>query len=278
MQARTVLSNDVSLRVLDFGGSGENIVLLHGAMSRAANWTDVAAWLREHFRVVAFDQRGHGSSEKPASGYGRNDFVGDLVAIMDQLDIRTTHLLGHSLGGLNAWVTASRYPDRVRSVIIEDFGADQWPAERIDQWRSWFDEWPLPFHSLKAVRRYFGSIRPAFADHFMELFEERESGYWPVFSFDTILQILRGIACQAWWDELEAVRCPTLVLRGDQSDMLNRDEARSMARRLPDGRLVEVPAASHVIHDDQPERFKEIVLGFFHDVGVCDTRRRGEAG
>ncbi len=262
METRTVVCDDISLRVLDFGGVGDTVILLHGAMSRAANWFDVACWMKDHFRVLAFDQRGHGRSGKPLSGYSRDDFVRDLVGVMDSLSIRRAHLLGHSFGGLNAWVAASRYPERVETLTIEDMGADQWPAETVDQWRSWFDEWPLPFPCLKEARRYFASIRPSFADHFMELLEERDSGYWPVFSFDTVLDVLRGVAAKSWWNELRDIRCPTLLIRGEHSDILKRDEALAMHRALKCGHFVEVSAAHHVIHDDQPERFKEVVLDF----------------
>ena len=114
---------------------------------------------------------------------------------------------------------------------------------------------------LKEVRLFFKNIRPSFADHFIELFEERETGFWPIFSFNHILEILKYNNRKSWWEELKQVKCPTLVMKGELSDF-SRKEAEQMARVLPNGYVSEIKGAYHVVYDDQPELFKEAIEKF----------------
>jgi esterase len=81
----------------------------------------VGGFLKPEWRVIALDQRGHGYSDHACS-YTRSDYVSDLAALYDHLEIRRAILLGNSLGGVNAYQFAARHPDRVQALIIEDIG------------------------------------------------------------------------------------------------------------------------------------------------------------
>ncbi len=262
LERATLSSGPVPLAYLDSGSDGFPLVFLHGAMGRGACWSRIMRALAPRRRCIALDQRGHGRSGKPARGYQREDFVSDLERAVDALSLERFALIGHSTGALNAWVYAARHPERVQALLIEDMHASARGDAEVESWRSWLASWPLPFATLHDVRAHFAAMRPALADYFAELFEEREDGWWPVFSNETILETIGANEARDWWDELRAVACPTLIVRGSRSGVLGQAEAERMARALPQGRLVVVAGADHTVHVDQPDTYLEAVGAF----------------
>lgn len=249
-------------------GVRPSVLLLHGLMGRSTNWAGTARWLAPRYRAVALDQRGHGHSDKPEGPYTRDAYIQDAEAVVEQLGLAPVILIGHSMGALTAWQFAARRPDLVRGVVVCDMRATALGEASQQEWRNWYGSWPLPFQSLAAVRRWFGeddpyleSPRPARGDFYVELMEEREDGFWPVFSFDHMLQSREPWVHDAHWEELTQVRCPTLVLRGLDGE-LGRAEAQEMIRVLPDGTYAEVPDAGHLVHYEQPGGWRAAVEPF----------------
>lgn len=244
----------VRLAYLATGTEGFPVVFLHGAMGRGACWQHVMHALVPGYRGIALDQRGHGRSDKPSSGYDREHYVADLECAVADLGLTQFALVGHSTGGLNAWVYAARHPEQVRALVIEDQYALPKP-DSVAGWRQWLSSWPLPFPTLAAVQEYFGSLRPSLADYFAEVFHETEDGWRPVFSAETIVQTIAGNECKDWSHELSQVRCPALVVNGGDTDYLCPDEAERMVKLLPQGRLASIAGAAHTVHVDQPAAY-----------------------
>lgn len=267
-----VKSGDVRLQLLDSGGPGLPVVFLHGAMGRATNWLRVMDALAPRYRCIAVDQRGHGRSDKPATGYDRESYVADLAAVVDQLDLERFAIVGHSTGALNAWVYAARHPDRVVALVLEDMHATARGPEHVEEWDQWIGSWPLPFRSHTDVRHYFSELRPSLGNYFAELFEEHDDGWRPLFSTGAVLATIAGNEARSWWNELSRVQCPTLVVKGALSD-LRLEEAERMTECLRDGRLVVVRGANHTVHCDRPEAYLAEVGKFLdHVAGQIDAR------
>ncbi|MFD8751291.1 alpha/beta fold hydrolase [Kitasatospora sp. NPDC059577] len=104
------------LSYLDFGGTGRPLVALHGHLSEGAVWGRLAAELGGGWRVIAPDQRGQGESER-AGDYSREGYLADLEALLDHLGLERVVLVGHSLGGINAYQFAARHPGRVEALV-----------------------------------------------------------------------------------------------------------------------------------------------------------------
>lgn len=251
----------IRLAVVDYGGTGPGLLLLHGLMGRATTWEATAGWLTPHFRVIALDQRGHGWSDKPDDAYTRHDYVEDAAAAIRQLDLAPCIVIGHSMGALNAWVLAARHPELVKGLVLVDMSAETQGRGAAARFRQWFETWPVPFPSLAAVRAFFGARRPAWADYFMEVMREDPDGYRPLFRFDDMVRSCVDWDARSYWPELEAVRCPTLIVRGAESDE-PAGVMREMARRVPGAQYVEVPAAGHVVHYDNPDGWRRAVEPF----------------
>jgi esterase len=98
------------------------IVFLHGLMGFAANWGKIWPYFQENHPILVLDQRGHGRSAKPANGYSPTDYAQDLQALLANLGWEEIHIVGHSMGGRVALRFASLYPEKTKSLTLEDSG------------------------------------------------------------------------------------------------------------------------------------------------------------
>ncbi|MGW1773148.1 alpha/beta fold hydrolase [Streptomyces sp. NPDC002104] len=254
-------------------------LLLHGLMGRAFHWAGTARWLGASRRVVALDQRGHGQSERPpASGpgssvaYGREAFVADAEAAVEQLGLAPVTLIGHSMGALTAWQLAARRPDLVAALVICDMRASALGEASQQEWEEWFRHWPLPFPTQDAARRWFGEDDPRVerpdpgrGEFFAEVMHEADDGWRPLFSRRQMLTARETWVHDAHWEELAQVRCPTLVVRGLDGE-LGRAEAQEMVRVLPAGQYAEIPDAGHYLHYDHPAAWRAAVEPFLEGI------------
>jgi pimeloyl-ACP methyl ester carboxylesterase len=240
---------------LDTGGDGAPLLALHGHFGRARTFDRLAEALAPARRVVALDQRGHGRSS-PAADYDREGYVADAAHAIEALKLAPAVVLGHSLGGVNAYQLAARRPELVRAVIVEDAPAVVPPPAHLAA----FDGLPRRFTSLRALREAIGD--EAFL---LESAFEDDDGWGLRFDAERLDESRRGLTGDHWADWL-AGEHPALLLRGGESDFLSREHAREMTARRPDTRLVEFPGAEHAIHDDDPEGYALAVASFLDEL------------
>ncbi|MFD3332811.1 alpha/beta fold hydrolase [Streptomyces sp. NPDC058700] len=253
--------------------AGAGVLLLHGLMGHAGHWAPAVRRLTGGHRVVALDQRGHGASDKPATGpFTREAYVADAAAAVEQLGLGPVTLVGHSMGALTAWQLAADRPDLVRALVICDMRASALGAASQRAWQDWFRGWPAPFPSLDAVRRWFGEEdtwverpNPARGAFFAEVMTAHADGWRPVFDPAQMLTSRATWVHDAHWDSLAQVRCPTLVVRGLDGE-LGRAEAQEMVRVLPHGAYAEIPDAGHLLHYEHPEAWAETIEPFLNGV------------
>ncbi|GAA5179941.1 alpha/beta hydrolase [Rugosimonospora acidiphila] len=254
--------NGRTLSYLDFGGPGPVLIALHGHFSEGADFAPLAQRLGSQWRVLALDQRGHGESDR-ATGYERSGYVGDVAAFLDHLGLADVALLGHSLGGVNAYQFAARHPDRVTALIVEDIGA----VCDIDL--NFAKNLPDRVTTRDGLVEAVGAAAP----YLERTFRERAEGW--SFSFDAgdTVRSQQALSGDHWRDWL-SVRCPTLLVRGTRSDELSAWHARDMAaKRSID--LIEL-TAGHVVHHDQPDAFAECVRRFLAAVdGTANSQLSG---
>ncbi|MGW0121502.1 alpha/beta fold hydrolase [Streptomyces sp. NPDC003327] len=240
-----------TLSYLDFGGPGAPLLALHGHYNEASAFAPLAEALAPRWRVLALDQRGHGASDR-AERYGRDDYVADVAAFHRHLDIGPVAVLGHSLGGVNAYQYAARQPDRVSTLIVEDIGAV------VDS--DWSFTLRLPRHAPS--RHHLAAALGPTAPYLECAFRPTDDGGW-AFSFDIEHTVASQKALNGdHWRDWTAVACPTLLIRGTRSDELSAAHADDMiTRRAGGARLVELPAG-HVVHHDAPDLFAAAVADF----------------
>ena len=119
MQDLMLPCNGINLHVLDYGGSGEAVILLHFSSGNGTMWNGVIPYFQSHFRVIVPEVRGHGRSDKPPTGYDVETFAHDLAAVMNGLGVAQAHIVGSSLGAEVAAAFAALYPGRALSIVCE---------------------------------------------------------------------------------------------------------------------------------------------------------------
>ncbi|OXI37903.1 alpha/beta hydrolase [Burkholderia sp. AU17457] len=263
------------------------VVMLHGLRSYAHTWAPVAAALVDRYRVVALDQRGRGLSDwDPRRDYYAAAYVRDLDALVRELGLRRFVLVGHSMGGANAFVYSASNPDRLAGLVIEDMGpgasAGSQGSERI---KRELKETPDAFASWDDARAFWRRQRPNITESALDSrlahsLKEGEAGRI-VWRHDA-----KGIAAARLaatpeqlvhlWPLILNLHVPTLLLRGGDSDFLSADVAAEMAAANAEIERIDIPGATHYVHDDQPDAFNRALRTWLDRLD--DPWRVGGAG
>ena len=123
--------NGLTIHYLDWGGdSPRNLLLVHGQGGNAHNWDHIARELRQEFRVIALDQRGHGDSSHTSEGYAVTAFAEDLAAFAEAVGIVPCDYVGASLGARNAIPYAGDNPTHLKHLVCLDYGPEMSVAYR----------------------------------------------------------------------------------------------------------------------------------------------------
>jgi pimeloyl-ACP methyl ester carboxylesterase len=261
MREIVTASDGTRIAVRGYGGSGRPIVLLHGLMGRASTWWGHARWLADHGRVVALDARGHGGTVATTPGpWPTERFVEDVITVLEALELAPAVLIGHSMGGLHAWQTAATRPDLVEAIVVEDMAPDH-RGRTAAPWEAWFAAMPETFDSIAAVRAAFAWPRPSVGDYIMECVREDPDGYRLITGPGLAASIASEWGERDFWAGVRAVCCPALLLQAEETPIASVQMAR-MARLMLNARHVLVPGTGHLLHDDAPDRFRELVTEF----------------
>jgi len=250
---QALIRDGTRLSYVDFGGQGRPLVALHGNGGCARNFAPLALAVAADWRVIALDQRGHGWSHRPR-GCDRAAYVADAEAFLVHLGLGPVPLLGHSLGGVNAYQLAARRPDLVSALLVEDVGARVGPAPPDE------GAWPARFESLSLLLDFLSAQEAGLDRYVLDSVVEREDGW--AFRFDQAWAVRSRQALTGdWTADWVASTCPALLLHGRRSHVLSADEARRMAAERPRTTLVAFDAG-HTIHDELPGEFARAISGF----------------
>ncbi len=269
-------SQRLRLHFVDWGNeAAPPLLLLHGGKDHARNWDWVARELRQGYRVIAPDLRGHGDSAWAIGGtYAIADFVLDVVQLVEALGCQRLTLVGHSLGGAIALHYAGLHPERVEKLVaIEGLGPS--PSmlreieattghERLARWVASMQQLarrsPRRYASIdeaaKRMREANAFLSAEQAHHLTVHGVARNEDGTFAWKFDNYVRAFSPTRFSS--DEVrelwERIRCPVLLVRGEESwasDPLK--DGRIAAFR--DARLVNVPHAAHWVHHDQLDVF-----------------------
>ena len=275
------------IRVVETGaGTRPPVLLVHGVGGWAENWAEVMPLLAaDGRRVVAFDLPGFGLSERAAAPdyFGRPSFYADVVdAVRARLDLGRPHLIGHSLGGGIAFVSAISHPDRYRSLTLVapgGLGSDIALFLRLmsvpGAWlfvgrgdarskarhlvRSCFvDGARVPPHLITEAERYAGTYRESFR----------------VMRAVATLRGLRPTVRRRWIARAGDYGGPALVVWGRGDIVVPADHAAAVGDVLPQARLALIDAAGHLVMSERPEEFAAVVRPFLADAERAPTPAR----
>ena len=244
------------------------LLMLHGICQQCHSWDFISLALADRYHVVALDARGHGDTQWPPDvDYSLDAHQRDLDAVSDALGLRDFIVVGHSMGGRNGYVFASRRPDLVRGLVIVDTGPGQVAAgsRRIRNFISLPDRLNSYDEFVQRVMDYTG--RPAWLVHgsLQHTIRETSDGKW-TWKYDAAIRSPdfrpESWPTEALWQCLETLQCPTLLVRGANTDVLSEEVFERMQRVIPDCRSATVQKAGHLVPGDNPRGFLEVLTPF----------------
>ncbi|RZJ09572.1 MAG: alpha/beta hydrolase [Rubrivivax sp.] len=249
------------------------LVCVHGLSRQGRDFDALARAMNGRYRVICPDVAGRGQSDwlRQPSGYQIPAYVADMVTLLARLNVAQVDWVGTSMGGLIGLSLASLprpegMPGVVRRLVLNDVG----PAIRFEALQrigGYIGKTPR-FASLDEGAAYLRSISAGFGPHteaeWLGLSEPQfrlEGGEWRMrydpaiaLSFNAVTPEIAAAGEAALWAAFDSLSCPTLLIRGAESDLLSAETARAMTQRGPGARLVELPGIGHaptLIRDDQ---------------------------
>jgi len=258
------------LSYVDYGGADKSVLLLlHGHMNDAGTFAALASRLQKDWRVIGLDQRGHGWSGHPAdTDYSRESYVTDILNLVRQeLGGQPVVILGHSLGGINAYQFAARHPEYVRAVIVEDIGVE------IHADLSFAEKLPERSPTLQDLRDSLARLGLKAIDYFSESVFEDEKGW----GFRTDLKGMKSSQENSngqWWEDWLSSTCPILLIHGKKSFVMNAEQAKLMQSRRPNTSLEIFEDCGHGVHSDDPDGFYAVVKKFLD--GLAESKNENE--
>ena len=265
-----VQAKGMNFHYLEWGQPGNPlIVMLHGGSQQAHSWDFVSLALSEEYHIIAMDQRGHGDSDWAADGdYTVEAHQGDIDGFVAALGLSGFHLVGHSMGGRNSYVWASRNPGVLKSLVIVDTGpvAQSRGRNRIQNFRELPDELDSFEEFADRVQEYTGRSREQTLGALKYSIRQRTDGKWS-WKYDKLLRT-PGHQGPVWsseqlWEAVGKITCPTLVVRGGDSDIFADETMRQMQQVIPTCDTVTVPNAGHLVAGDNPVDFLAAVRAFY---------------
>jgi len=217
---------DINLYYIE-EGQGEPLILLHGNGEDSSYFVHQIAYFKKDYRVIAVDTRGHGKSPRGDATFSIRQFADDLFAFMNDMNIENAHILGFSDGGNIALCFALKYPERVKSLVLN--GANLFPR------------------GVKFTVQFPVEVGYRIA----KLLSQKEK-------YEMLGLMVNDPALT--FDDIRKIKVPSLVIAGDK-DMIKDNHTRRIAKHLPCGTL-EIIKGSHFCAAENPSIFNEKVSAF----------------
>jgi pimeloyl-ACP methyl ester carboxylesterase len=267
-ESATVNANGINIHYWRTGGEGKPVIIMaHGITDYGLNYASLAKKFEDQYDIIMYDARGHGHSDKPEDDYSVESHVEDLVGLIKALGIEKPILMGHSMGGGTVSLLASKYPDLPRAVILEDpAGMLVNPNASPEQMQQYAAKWTEAIVADKAMGK----------EKLIELVRTERHPGWTDADYDgwaeakmlvspNVAKIVGGTGFGDSSEIFPKITAPTLILKAD-AEPDERKKHLAVAELLPNGRLVHIDGAGHVIRLDEPEATEREVRAFLESL------------
>jgi len=262
MASRIRVNNlDISYR-FDGPVDGPVVMLSNSLMSNYTMWDPQMETLTARYRVLRYDQRGHGSTEVTPGPYNIDQLTDDASALIEALGIEAVHFVGLSMGGFTAQLLAYKYPEKVLSLALCDTACVMPPKslwdERITIARS---------EGIEALSS--GTLERWFTPPFHETRTK---------DLETVRTMILGTEVEGYvgcaeairnmniCDNLPAISAPTLIVAGEDDPACPVSSAKALYEGISGSRLLIIPKAAHLPNIEQTATFNDALLNFYADI------------
>ena len=260
----TVKANGIEI-YYEVTGNGPPLTMIMGLGCSSRQWKWMVPLLAESFRVITFDNRGVGRTDKPDTEYSTDLFADDIATLLNTLNIDRTHIFGISVGGMIAQKFALNHPEMVDRLVLGCTMPSFFhlPPATEDSQRMQESQLLPPDKSVDVMLSLFLSEKffaesPDLAAQLKEvmLTEKLEQGE------DAFLLQLGAAMSHDTLEQVKNITAPTLVITGDLDPMAPVENARFLAEQIPDSTLVELPGVRHAFWVEKFEEASSIIKEF----------------
>lgn len=266
-------ADGVRIRIHHLGGTGPTLVCVHATGFHGRVWEPFVPRLREHFSIVALDQRGHGDSDKPESGYEWTKFGDDVLAVVDALELTDAIGIGHSAGATALVFAESKRPGTFSRLVLMDPsilspeirkampGGLNPMAEQARRRRGVWDSTDELLDRLRE-KSPLATWREEFRHAYVVYgTRQRTDGSVELKCPPEIEALVYAASLNDAWEQLAGVRCPTLVVGGVSSPMWSDGRGERAAAQLPHGRFESIQGG-HFFPMEHPDETCELIVPF----------------
>jgi pimeloyl-ACP methyl ester carboxylesterase len=240
-------------------GEGDPLVMIMGFSSPMIGWYYQTPFFRRHYRVVTFDNRGVGESDKPQGPYSTKMMAEDTILLMDNLGIEKANVLGASMGGMIAQELAINHPERVTKLVLACTYACQ--DEKSGSTPEMAKLALLPPKNMANAMMGLAFNKPLYRFTFSLL-----SRVWSMFTAASDTVGIEGQRMACWnhntLERLHLITASTLVIVGTGDRLIKPASSEAIAGRIPESRLVKVKNGSHTFMVEMRDAFNREVLNF----------------
>jgi pimeloyl-ACP methyl ester carboxylesterase len=241
------------------------LLLMHGFGSSLQAWDDWSLKLEQKYRVIRLDLPGFGlTGASPANDYSEEKDLAILTHFADKLGLEKFSIIGHSMGGKMAWTLAATQPERVQALVL--MAPDGFPEAKDIGTK------PYEVPAVMGLIKYFlpkylvrKSIEPAFAEA-DALSDARVNRYYDMLRAPGVRAAILERSNQTIYTDpvprLKAIKAPTLLIWGEQDQIIPSTNAKSYASVLSNSTTVLVPKLGHLLQEEQPEKGLTAVMQF----------------
>jgi pimeloyl-ACP methyl ester carboxylesterase len=258
-----IIANGINIHYHRTGGDKSAVLIAHGVTDNGITWRRIAGALQQDYDVIMYDQRGHGFSDAPQSGYTFEVHAEDMAGLIAALGLKRPHIISHSGGAAAAAILAATYSDLPASLVLED-----------PPWGNGWGGWDA---MTAGIKEWFLSLGPMTRKDLITACREENPGWreeeialW----VDSKLQVNPNVVqtfdqpAPLWRNTVRQITCPLLLIVGDpeRGAVTTSEDIQEIATIWHRGQSVHIAGAGHVVHHDCFEEFVATVKSFLADV------------
>ncbi|MFX0071051.1 MAG: alpha/beta fold hydrolase [Candidatus Hermodarchaeota archaeon] len=262
-------------------GEGEPLLLVHGFGTKKETYIGQIKPLSEHFKVIVFDNRGAGKSDRPLGPYTMDIYAQDISDLMDHLNLEHANILGTSLGGMIVQNFVIKYPKRVKKLILinttaylpmDKSGLELYREHRIKGYYSKLED---PY------KYFFDTARMGYSRNFIKLMRENPNlKIHGLFSAEDLIKNtiediatpedlnnqIEAIKSLSILDRLHEITVPTLILCASHDRQLPKSMSIKIHERIPNSRLIEIVGTGHSSEKEKAPEVNQYIINFLKEI------------
>jgi esterase len=252
----------VKLFYKQYGTQGPYVIIVHGLFGMLDNWHTIAQQMQDQFRIITIDQRNHGHSPHVAS-MTYDEMAQDIAGLMDELNIYSAHLVGHSMGGKTAMHFANLYPQKIDKLVVVDIAPKAYPNGHAIYFKALFEIIENTIISRKEAELIMDKYvdEPSIKQFLLKSLYRTANGTYTlrmnVAAIYNYYEQISGAVLSSWPFAKEV-----LFIRGERSNYILPDDENTLHEYYPNCEIITIPNAGHWVHAENPEAFIQVVSKF----------------